>query len=304
MIVALIRLQEEIVSQEVNCPACGRLAKASEYQYDYRGNVTRIFRCAACTGMFAYPIPISEVDERQMESVDDAELFNNSLLKKLHEQLIIKREIRAVVKLLGRERFTVLDVGCGTGWTSSIWARHGAVVTGLEPSAARAEIARSRHGFTVFQTFVEGLATDSKFDVIIIRHVLEHLGDPLQVLAQLRSHLNDNGLLLVIVPNIDCIGRILFQEYWTWVLPYHCHFFTPLSLKTLLARAGLAVVKNYQTPSPLWYPESFLRCIGREGMIAKFYQRLSLAMMIPFAPLVVLGSLIGKSDNITMFARK
>jgi protoporphyrinogen oxidase/SAM-dependent methyltransferase len=177
--------------------------------------------------MFASPIPLPEADERQMASVDDAELFNNSLLKGLHEKLIIEREIRHAHQLLGTERFTVLDVGCGTGWTSSVWARHGAEVTGLEPSASRARIARERHGFTVIESFVEGLATDLLFDVVIIRHVLEHLEHPLQVITSLRAHLKENGLLLVIVPNIYCIGTLLFREHWTWVLPYHCHFFTP-----------------------------------------------------------------------------
>lgn len=301
---ALVRQRETVASRGVECPACGRFTRTVDYRYDYQGRVSRIFSCPGCTGMFASPIPLPEADERQMESVDDAELFNNPLLKGLHEKLIIEREIRHAQKLLGTKRFTVLDVGCGTGWTSSIWARHGAEVTGLEPSAPRARIARERHGFTVIESFVEGLATDLLFDVVIIRHVLEHLEHPLQVITSLRAHLKENGLLLVIVPNIDCIGTLLFREHWTWVLPYHCHFFTPPSLKALLTRAGLTVEKSYQTPSPLWYPESFLRYVSLGGKIAELYRRLSITTLLPFAPLVGLGALIGKSDNITMFARK
>jgi 2-polyprenyl-3-methyl-5-hydroxy-6-metoxy-1,4-benzoquinol methylase len=286
------------------CPACGNLSKSVEYKYEYHGRVSRIFKCYSCTGLFASPIPLPVADDRQMETVDDADLFNNSLLKGLHEKLIIEREIKHSRKLLDKEKFSVLDVGCGTGWTSSIWARHGADVTGLEPSPPRARIARERHGFTVIESHVEGLDTSLKFDVIIIRHVLEHLENPLQVITNLRPHLEENGLLLVIVPNIDCIGRIFFREHWTWVLPFHCHFFTPQSLRALLTRAGLKVAKSYQTPSPLWYSESFFRFTGMEGKIEAIYKRLSIAALLPFAPVVALGSITGKSDNITMFARK
>jgi SAM-dependent methyltransferase len=302
-----VSLVREVITVEPlgeECPACGKLTKSVEYSYEYRGRVSRIFQCNLCTGMFASPIPLPMADDRQMETVDDAELFNNSLLKGLHEKFIIEREIKQTRKLLGKKQFSVLDVGCGTGWTSSIWARHGADVTGLEPSAPRARIARERHGFTVIESFVEGLDTNLKFDVIIIRHVLEHLKNPLQVITDLRVHLADKGLLLVIVPNIDCIGKILFREHWTWVLPFHCHFFTPSSLKALLTRAGLTVAKSYQTPSPLWYPESFLRSTGLEGKIGAIYRRLSIAALLPFAPVVALGYMAGKSDNITMFARK
>lgn len=275
-----------------------------EYWFIHQGRRSNIFLCKSCNDMFALPIPLPEVDERQMETVDDAELFNNPLLKWLHEKLIIEREIRYTRTLLGKDRFSVLDVGCGTGWTSGVWARHGVDVTGLEPSASRARIARERSGITVIESFVEGLETNQIFDVVIIRHVLEHLENPFQVIQQIKAHLVDNGILLLIVPNIDCLGKILFKEHWTWVLPVHCHFFTPSSLSALLSRSGLSVVKGYQTPSPLWYPESFLRFAGLQGRIADLYRRLSIATLLPFAPLVAIGALIGKSDNITVFSRK
>ena len=76
--------------------------------------------------MFARPVPISVLAERQMDSVVDAELFHNSLLKKLHRNFVVKREIDRVKHLLGRERFSMLDIGCGTGWTTHIWQEEGA----------------------------------------------------------------------------------------------------------------------------------------------------------------------------------
>lgn len=79
---------------------------------------------------------------------------------------------------------------------------------------------------------------------------------------------------------------------------------SPPSLKALLNRDGLTVEKSYKTQFPLWYPDSFLRYAGLGGKIAELSRRLIIATLLPFAPLVGLGALIGKSDSITLFARK
>lgn len=231
-----------------------------------------------------------------MNSVDDAEMFNSLLLRRLHESLIIRPEIRKVRRLLGCNDFSMLDVGCGTGWISKIWADSGAsAVTGLEPSAERAILARQR-GIRVLPCFAEELTSEEYFDLIVIRHVAEHLEDPAAILKNLKSHLNPGGLLLVVVPNIDCIGRRLFDTNWTWVLPWHCNFFNPHSLAALAKGCGFKVVKSWQTPSPLYYSESFARRCPRLGTLLN---KIPLAMFL-FAPLVSFGFLFRQSDNITL----
>lgn len=232
-----------------------------------------------------------------MDSVEDAELFS-PLLRRLHERFIIRPEIKKIRKFLGRDDFTMLDIGCGTGWISKIWADSGARVTGLEPSPTRGAIAQGR-GIRVLPHYVEELADDESFDLIVIRHVLEHLEHPGEILQKLRGRLNPGGILLIIVPNIDCIGRRLFAKDWTWVLPWHCNFFNPQSLDNLLKRSGFAAVDLYQTPSPLWYPESFVRKFSwASGVMGTNF-----SSMLLFAPVVFAGMLFGMSDNLTVVAR-
>jgi SAM-dependent methyltransferase len=294
-----------ISKSPVECPACG--AKTHDVRYLYRldDRTSDIFHCNNCTMMFALPILLLELDERQMDCVDDAELFNNPLLKRLHRDYIIKPEISHVKRLLGKETFSLLDIGCGTGWTTSIWSEEGATATGLEPSAARAAVARDRYGLRVIPSFVEDLEGEEQFEVIVMRHVLEHFAEPFDVLQKVTSHLKPGGLLVVIVPNINCIGRYLFGTRWTWVLPWHCNFFTPKSLPGILKRAGLSVETRYQTPSPLWYPESLLSLLpAKAQLIRKAYARLSALMFLPFAPLLLVGHLLRMSDNLTVMARK
>jgi 2-polyprenyl-3-methyl-5-hydroxy-6-metoxy-1,4-benzoquinol methylase len=284
------------VSEEI-CPSCGAAESENNYCYSFRDQSSFIYRCNACTLEFLRPLPLTQFDERQMDSIDDAELFHSDLFQSLHKKLIIAPEIIWVKKLLGRIDFSMLDVGCGTGWISKIWVDSGACVTGLEPSSARAAVARER-GIRVLSCYAEELDDNARYDLIVIRHVLEHLEDPKAILRSFVSRLNPNGLLLVVVPNIDCIGRKVFEADWTWVLPWHCNFFNPRSLAHLLVGSGFSVFKSWQTPSPLWYPESFSRKFPRLGALLK----ISPLTMLLFAPLVGLGYLSGHSDNLTMIA--
>ena len=208
------------------CPTCCIPTNTVHYRYQHSSGESFIFRCPACTLEFLRPLPLAEITERQMDSVDDAELFHSNLLRTLHHRLIIGPEIRKVRTLLGKRDFSMLDIGCGTGWISRIWADAGAMVTGLEPSETRAAIARQR-GLRVLSCYVEDLSVEETFDLIVIRHVIEHLENPAAILRNLVSRLNPDGLLLIVVPNIDCIGRRLFDTDWTWVLPWHCNFFNP-----------------------------------------------------------------------------
>ena len=287
------------------CPSCESAVAAIRYKYTWGGVESKIYRCDSCKFMFARPVPLDLLGQRQMDTVEDAELFRNPLLKKLHTKLIVGREISVVKGLLPGQNMSMLDIGCGTGWISSIWQSHGFSVLGLEPSEVRAKIARERYGLEIVDSYIENFRSAHKFDLVVMRHVVEHFADPFAVLQQALSHLREGGYVIVVVPNIDCIGRYLFDTKWTWVLPYHCNFFTPKSLRALAGRAGIEMSRMYQTPSPLWYPESFLRLIPHgESLRKRLYGKLSLLSLLPFTPVVALGYLLRLSDNITLIGRK
>jgi SAM-dependent methyltransferase len=272
------------------------------YKYSAGNNPSRIYSCNTCTLMFLSPVVLAELDDRRMDAVDDAELFNNPLLKRLYESFIVKKEIRKVRKKLGNGPLSLLDIGCGTGWTTSIWKKEGFDVTGVEPSQQRGEYAKEKYGIRIISGYVENVPVGEKFDVIVIRHVLEHFESPFPVLQNIRNLLKKNGLLVVIVPNLRCIGRYLFNTNWTWVLPWHCNFFNPRSLRNIISLSGFTVLNSYQTPSPLWYPESFLRAFSRFNLITKAYNKLSILFFVPFVPVIAMGYFTGFSENLTIMA--
>jgi len=239
-----------------------------------------------------------------MDGVENAEMFNSKLMKWLYIKLFIRQEIARVRKYIKRRDCRLLDIGCGTGWTTKVYKDHGFIVTGLEPSKIRAEIARERYGIEITNDYLENLPDDTgRYDVIVLRHIIEHFAEPDKIMEKIRTLLGDNGIVVVIVPNINCLGRYIFGTNWTWVLPWHCNFFTPKSSRAFMERLGFNVLAQYQTPSPLYFPDSLLRKFPYD-VLTKFIGKYKVATKLASAPIAVIGAILGMGDNLTLFASK
>lgn len=97
----------------------------------------------------------------------------------------------------------ILDAGCGSGPLSEALRAEGAVVTGLDASAAMVDLARKRLGEDV-EVHVADLAgplpfADAEFDDVVASLVLHYLEDWTGPLAELRRVLKPGGRLIVSV---------------------------------------------------------------------------------------------------------
>jgi 2-polyprenyl-3-methyl-5-hydroxy-6-metoxy-1,4-benzoquinol methylase len=125
----------------------------------------------------------------------------------------------------------VLDVGCGNGIISRSLGREGFNVRGIDVSDKA--IARARQLNTLpnvrFEvTSAEQLVADGhKYHAVICSEVLEHLNDPGKLLKVLYQSVEDDGVLIVTVPN-GCGPRELLvtrpvialqkKNNWVWKL--------------------------------------------------------------------------------------
>jgi len=135
---------------------------------------------------------------------------------------------------------TVCEVGCSGGWALKALQRRGYTVKGYELSATTSRLAREHLGLDVVTG--EFTAAGEPFDVIVMRHVLEHTLSPLGQLAAAAARLTPGGLLLVVVPNGASLSSRLLGQHWSWYIPpAHIWYFTAASLTRLVGAAGLAV---------------------------------------------------------------
>ncbi len=107
------------------------------------------------------------------------------------------------LKTIGRGS-RVLDVGCGTGqFASALRDRLGCDVLGIEPHETRANQARLL-GLDVITGYLERntLSGVEPFDVVTMIDVLEHVGDPVELLTIAAESLNPGGTVIISVPNV------------------------------------------------------------------------------------------------------
>lgn len=159
-------------------------------------------------------------------------------------------EAAGIIAAFVRPHARVLDVGCGTGSVSKIIVETtGAQLTGIEPDAERANVARSR-GIDVIQgLFDEKIIADlGKFDVVVFADVLEHLPDPSAALQLAHRVLKPDGTVIASIPNIAhwsvrlelLWGRFDYQPYGIMDAT-HLRWFTEKSVRGLFKSAGYEI---------------------------------------------------------------
>jgi len=129
-----------------------------------------------------------------------------------------------------------LDIGCSSGILLRRFRDHfGCDVFGIEPGDAYRNFAL-KQGLTVYADITDMEVTEeSKFDLISMAHVLEHLPDPVGYLSDLRNdNLTPSGWLLIEVPNLYSHDSFEIA---------HMTSFSAKTLEQVLKKAGFQIVE-------------------------------------------------------------
>jgi 2-polyprenyl-3-methyl-5-hydroxy-6-metoxy-1,4-benzoquinol methylase len=136
---------------------------------------------------------------------------------------------------------TILDFGCGTGeflkyMSSRKWNGYG--VEPAENARTKANQLLDITNETVFEK-LEDLAS-TKFDIITLWHVLEHVPEPGRLLTSLKNILAKDGLIIVAVPNHESYDANYYKDHWAgYDVPRHFWHFASSQLQTLMKNQGL-----------------------------------------------------------------
>jgi SAM-dependent methyltransferase len=138
----------------------------------------------------------------------------------------------------------LLDLGCSSGSFLESLKGEGWKLHGIEMSTECAKIAEAKSGAHVFVgDILEAPFRRESFDVITCFDVLEHLYEPLRVMAKVGEWLKPGGIFYVLVPNVDSAEARIFGSYWHGLeMPRHLFHYSPTSLKFLANSAGLREV--------------------------------------------------------------
>ncbi len=288
-----------IYVEKSKCDICGNscLEKILECE-DYDTNLGRfnILKCTSCSACFTSPIPTEDTlkylyDKRGSKNFDEGKQGIFDRIK----NYIAKKEIKRYLKNSCPE--SIADFGTGNGRYAAAMkvlyknSQVFAVDFSKEPPP---ELAGNKD--VIYITVEKFFNSEKNYDVIFLRHVLEHVYNPQYFIKLLYEKLNPHGKLIIEVPNIDSAISKIFGKYSNlYYPPYHLTHFTKKSFQILL--------KNYQYTlfeSEMPYMSNNLANLFNKKLNNKF--RLLGMMLHPFQ--ILINKIYGSKSTLNAIIEK
>ncbi len=146
---------------------------------------------------------------------------------------------------LSGEQKRVLDVGCATGLLLSYFRAAGYDVLGVDPAAECRDIGGRLYNVPIVTASIASFTPAAQFDVVMLANVIEHLPNAALALARVGRWVTDGGFVFVQVPDAEHFGVDMKEPFLEFSVE-HVKYFTRISLRRLLAKAGFASVKEQQ----------------------------------------------------------
>lgn len=127
----------------------------------------------------------------------------------------------------------VIEIGCGDGYFLSLLANQHIDCYGYEPSGIFNFIADNNH-MTLYNLFYDNKSDNNQYDLFILRHVLEHLANPLETLKDIKSK-----YLFFEVPSAEyLIENKMYSDFYY----DHISYFTKRSVICFLNKINYELV--------------------------------------------------------------
>lgn len=164
---------------------------------------------------------------------------------------------------------TVLDVGSGLAVFPYAMKQEGWDCTALDPDRRAARHAEEVAGVKAVAGDFMACGNLGRFDLVTFNKVLEHVADPVAMLARSHGHLAPGGTVYVELPDGEmAVRESPYREEFTID---HPHVFSAASMTLLAYRAGFAVQKmeRLREPSGKYSLYMFLRDPTQAGAFEK-----------------------------------
>jgi SAM-dependent methyltransferase len=192
-------------------------------------------RCSNCDGLWVHEGVLFEYTDHNAITADHARHY-------LHVGAGIDFMVRPLERVRTDGRQSLLDVGCGYGFTLDYWrATAGGTAVGIEPSGY-GRMGRDQLGADIHDEYLADVPElrDRRFDIVYSSEVIEHVADPVAFLAELRRHLSPSGVMVLTTPSAEYVHPNASPSVILAVLSpgLHKFLFSARALDELLNRVG------------------------------------------------------------------
>ncbi len=235
---------------KTSCPVCNSSAIHQVLtckDYTVSKELFDIWECKKCSLRFTNPVP----DETAIGPYYQSDAYishsdsGKGLINKLYKvarNYTLTWKLNLVKHKSRLQTGRLLDIGAGTGAFVNTMAKAGWNCTGLEPDAGARKVAKKNYGLTLQPPENLFNLPEQSFDVITLWHVLEHVHQLHEYIAQIKRILKPGGIVLIAVPNYTSKDAQHYREFWAaYDVPRHLYHFSPQAMRTLVELHAMEV---------------------------------------------------------------
>jgi len=231
----------------MKCRICG----SSDLKLLYvQGNKLqyKFYRCLNCS-LVNLDISKMTISDNQNKYFGRFKPFNH-----YEDDVRVRDAYQFIRKYVPVRSGSFLDIGCGGGSLLYFAEKDGWTVKGLEISPGYTDYVKEKLNVEVVTTdFLKYESTDEQFDLVSLRHVLEHLPDSRLAMNKISDLLKPGGFGHFEFPNINSIThrlnrfltriRLAYKKYDESYKPGHCNEFCKKSFLYLLNITGFELIR-------------------------------------------------------------
>lgn len=191
--------------------------------------------CKKCNCEFTNKIPANNYTWSEIYKTggSDKQISKNNKEYNFLTNFFYKLRIFQIKKIekitnpyLKKKKLTVLDFGVGDGYLSNYFYKNGNIVFASDINSSKPTLLNKNIKYFENKKI---LKIKTKFDLILLRHVLEHCPNPKKYIKNLSKKLSKQGIIYVEVPNhcskSNFFLKIFKNNYAQLCLPHHINHF-------------------------------------------------------------------------------
>ncbi len=232
-----------LIQPGLECPIC----QSHRFKSLFAVQNADLVECSACSLVYV-PTPAPEVTSVYKASYfhgdTDVHGYGNYENEFQSHYETFQYRLRATEEKLGG-RGRVLDVGCALGHFGKVALDRGWDVFITDISEFAVQKSAVKFGLKGFVSSPDKLPVrDGSFDCVTLFDVVEHVSHPVELLQNMHSALQKNGVLHLTTPDQSSWTARLLGKHWYHFKPdEHLIYFTPKTIANALDRAGFEVLE-------------------------------------------------------------
>jgi len=266
----------------MQCPICNSSklsvwAQATDAEYCTTADETfSFYRCLDCCVLMLHPLPKDRLQVIYPPNYYSYAYSQGSFVFRI-KMALEKQWFRKMTRDLQGTNLSALDVGGGAGWQLNVLRSADVRFSNTDvvdiDSGAHAQAQKNGHSY--FCGGIENYTTESRYDIILMLNLIEHVESPIEVLRKAGGLLSPQGKILLKTPNIDSLDARLFRHRnWAgYHCPRHWVLFTKESIERAVSAAGLTSRSITYTQGAAFWAASVLFLLARIGVVSISAQR-------------------------------